>query len=92
MNVFTCMQRRIGLQLFPATVLLLLLVPAAFAQVVTNGSFEQVQIVPTNSINPADIPGWTHSGTVGDALLWSCLLYTSPSPRDLSTSRMPSSA
>ena len=26
------------------------------------------------------------------ALQWSCLLYTSPSPRDLSTSRMPSSA
>ena len=25
-------------------------------------------------------------------LLWNCLLYTSPSPRDLSTSRMPSSA
>ena len=24
--------------------------------------------------------------------LWICLLYTSPSPRDLSTSRMPSSA
>ena len=24
--------------------------------------------------------------------LWVCLLYTSPSPRDLSTSRMPSSA
>ena len=24
--------------------------------------------------------------------LYSCLLYTSPSPRDLSTSRMPSSA
>ena len=24
--------------------------------------------------------------------LWNCLLYTSPSPRDLSTSRMPSSA
>ena len=29
--------------------------------------------------------GWT-------ALLIVCLLYTSPSPRDLSTSRMPSSA
>ena len=27
---------------------------------------------------------WVHVGT--------CLLYTSPSPRDLSTSRMPSSA
>jgi len=26
------------------------------------------------------------------APLWTCLLYTSPSPRDLSTSRMPSSA
>ena len=25
-------------------------------------------------------------------LSWICLLYTSPSPRDLSTSRMPSSA
>ena len=32
---------------------------------------------------------------VAEPLLWpftSCLLYTSPSPRDLSTSRMPSSA
>ena len=26
------------------------------------------------------------------APIWNCLLYTSPSPRDLSTSRMPSSA
>ena len=26
------------------------------------------------------------------ACMWDCLLYTSPSPRDLSTSRMPSSA
>ena len=27
-----------------------------------------------------------------EEILYSCLLYTSPSPRDLSTSRMPSSA
>ena len=27
-----------------------------------------------------------------ESKLWFCLLYTSPSPRDLSTSRMPSSA
>ena len=27
-----------------------------------------------------------------DLIFWVCLLYTSPSPRDLSTSRMPSSA
>ena len=32
------------------------------------------------------VPLWKHGGIVG------CLLYTSPSPRDLSTSRMPSSA
>jgi len=30
--------------------------------------------------------GWGYRGG------WGCLLYTSPSPRDLSTSRMPSSA
>ena len=30
--------------------------------------------------------------TPNDKLIWDCLLYTSPSPRDLSTSRMPSSA
>ena len=31
-------------------------------------------------------------GTLSAAMLFCCLLYTSPSPRDLSTSRMPSSA
>ena len=31
-------------------------------------------------------------GCVGDDMSNICLLYTSPSPRDLSTSRMPSSA
>ena len=30
--------------------------------------------------------------TIRDGLMKACLLYTSPSPRDLSTSRMPSSA
>ena len=33
----------------------------------------------------ANVPDWL-------TLLYACLLYTSPSPRDLSTSRMPSSA
>ena len=28
----------------------------------------------------------------GNSWFWSCLLYTSPSPRDISGSRMPSSA
>ena len=35
----------------------------------------------------------TPEAKIGDyVLLHACLLYTSPSPRDLSTSRMPSSA
>ena len=32
------------------------------------------------------------AGQFGSGWCWFCLLYTSPSPRDLSTSRMPSSA
>ena len=41
----------------------------------------------TNSIEDA----WWNNNDV-HALYNACLLYTSPSPRDLSTSRMPSSA
>ena len=37
---------------------------------------------------PIAIPAWK----IAPALAYGCLLYTSPSPRDLSTSRMPSSA
>ena len=33
-----------------------------------------------------------HGYGMGGSSIYSCLLYTSPSPRDLSTSRMPSSA
>ena len=37
---------------------------------------------------------WTLADTGNNGFVWlgNCLLYTSPSPRDLSTSRMPSSA
>ena len=40
------------------------------------------------------LPGWDgkYIDYVIDFLTYACLLYTSPSPRDLSTSRMPSSA
>ena len=33
-----------------------------------------------------------YAGKISPEALSACLLYTSPSPRDLSTSRMPSSA
>ena len=39
-----------------------------------------------------DEHGWRQRAPVSDRECISCLLYTSPSPRDLSTSRMPSSA
>ena len=36
--------------------------------------------------------GLLTTGTISGKKVYACLLYTSPSPRDLSTSRMPSSA
>ena len=49
---------------------------------------------------PGVLPGFNRSEGIAQSVCWrhpahsgkSCLLYTSPSPRDLSTSRMPSSA
>ena len=45
-------------------------------------------VFPGGGVDPRDFP--PRSWDSGE--LWACLLYTSPSPRDLSTSRMPSSA
>ena len=48
------------------------------------------------TIGPADRPGIVLSGHTDvvpvDGQPWTCLLYTSPSPRDQRGSRMPSSA
>ena len=61
-------KRRVG-QLF-AIASASLLGPAAQAGIIQNGSFEDVQIGTPFSSNAADIPGWTHTGAAGDALLW----------------------
>ena len=45
-----------------------------------------------DDIFPAIRNGLSHEGKMYAAPFYGCLLYTSPSPRDLSTSRMPSSA
>ena len=42
--------------------------------------------------DPSTVTVAGYGGGLQDALIATCLLYTSPSPRDLSTSRMPSSA
>mgnify|MGYP003314247221 CR=1 FL=1 len=39
-----------------------------------------------------NIQGYQFLGMMGSAYLYGCLLYTSPSPRDATLSRMPSSA
>ena len=45
--------------------------PARSQEFAVNGDFEAVQIVsPFFSSNPANVPSWTHTGTVGDALIW----------------------
>ena len=51
-----------------------------------NGSKYQSSFYGLLSAEKANMP------MSSDFLTWGCLLYTSPSPRDLSTSRMPSSA
>ena len=65
---------------------------AAGAVVIDNSSLYRYDpdvplIVP--EVNPDDIVGYAKKNTIATR---TCLLYTSPSPRDLSTSRMPSSA
>lgn len=62
------MLSRFAIGAFAATVLMFIPLTAA---TITNGDFEAVAIgSPFDTSNPADIPGWTHTGTVGDALLW----------------------
>ena len=56
-------------------------------QVIENASTKQVAIVGEDYVGMKP----TMHVKVGDHVKV-CLLYTSPSPRDLSTSRMPSSA
>ena len=54
-------------------------IAAALVKIIPDGASLFINIGTTNEI-------------IARALLNHCLLYTSPSPRDLSTSRMPSSA
>jgi hypothetical protein len=70
---YVARRRTSFLHFAPALLLAVILavLPAAAASI-TNGDFEAVQIgSPFFSANPADIPGWTHTGAAGDALLWS---------------------
>ena len=58
--------------------------------IASDGDFEAVSKIAERADNSI-IAGLARA-IPGDILRCGCLLYTSPSPRDLSTSRMPSSA
>ena len=45
-----------------------------------------------NVLSKSDVIGWAMSDDINDDKSRICLLYTSPSPRDRTRSRMPSSA
>eukprot|EP00829_Urostomides_striatus_P001967 TRINITY_DN1212_c0_g1_i3.p1 TRINITY_DN1212_c0_g1~~TRINITY_DN1212_c0_g1_i3.p1 ORF type:complete len:755 (+),score=195.01 TRINITY_DN1212_c0_g1_i3:48-2267(+) len=51
-----------------------------------------IACIPLPSIKKMEVKALTIGEGTKSELYYSCLLYTSPSPRDLSTSRMPSSA
>ena len=53
---------------------------------------ELVEMEVRELLDQYEFPGDDTPIITGSALMAFCLLYTSPSPRDLSTSRMPSSA
>ena len=58
------------------------------------GSGEIIVAAPSEAL-ATPLPAFTagvFAQAPGEARAYACLLYTSPSPRDLSTSRMPSSA
>ena len=87
--------RRVVLQFLGAIVIVLFLIAG---NIVRAAEFELLYAVERNDSDAAlvllkqgaDVDASHPDGAT--ALHWACLLYTSPSPRDLSTSRMPSSA
>ena len=60
------------------------------SHILDNSSLKSLEIVHYNSA-PSIVPVKFYDKDIKAKYL-DCLLYTSPSPRDLSTSRMPSSA
>ena len=64
----------------------------------TESDLTMIDVTTTSQIKLAYLPRGSYNGSINyiigldSARAHACLLYTSPSPRDLSTSRMPSSA
>ena len=54
-------------------------------------TFNMAKFLQENNFKKSDVTRFVESGTAGN-ISCTCLLYTSPSPRDTALSRMPSSA
>ena len=59
-------------------------------RIIANNDFSLTDVIKTNSPSMDITISSNFERILAES--FSCLLYTSPSPRDLSTSRMPSSA
>ena len=61
-------------------------------QTKANTEVSEFKIIDDEKNTPTLKEAQDFVGGMVECITWPCLLYTSPSPRDLSTSRMPSSA
>ena len=68
--------------------------PIAILQVIASGAFSVAALTPAMAQQASGTEPVQRVVVTGSLISRTdtCLLYTSPSPRDLSTSRMPSSA
>ena len=65
---------------------------ALFVLILPEAVMAQQATIPLVTTTPNANGGSDYALGIQILLVMTCLLYTSPSPRDLSTSRMPSSA
>ena len=68
------------------------IIQAAWENGIAPETIAKMSGIGCSSKTPAYFLGKSHGFNTVHGRMPSCLLYTSPSPRDLSTSRMPSSA
>ena len=57
-----------------------------------DATFEFFKDLPKDGSTREELAAFKKDWVAAGGLVWACLLYTSPSPRDATLSRMPSSA
>ena len=88
-------ETQVDFPFLPEPVRLIHRFPSEFKPMRSNRSRWRIEVKDNSGVKPLPMlqeGGKPLGGALRVHLLYVCLLYTSPSPRDLSTSRMPSSA